>query len=361
MTVHFVDSQGNPYTPSAVATQIGQGAWTSVSPASSFQISLQGNADYGVAYVCQGELFLLELTTTTDPSPTLTCTATTSPSWVPVSVTYNASSISNASSAVLYAGSSSYRLSTISCSSCKAQLPQGTYDVVLMVENTLGQAVGFAELQNQALTSTTSLSFGSILSLTPYAVSVGNIPPNFQGALSSAWVSSGGTLASLGSFSLSSSVSVPQISASGHEYLSGFASSNPSQSPVEIVGAIGPLTSAISFPPIFDPQVNTSSALPTFSLLNASGASFYDFNLNWGNYAYSAVVAPAWLGSSTSYTLPNLSNLNGFSAYLPPSGTTVRYEVGVVDGVSNLNLSSQSPFLPSSQVTIAGLSGSYVP
>ena len=314
-------------TPAAVAIQVGQGSWSSITPASQIQIPLQGGGDYGVAFTCANVplLQLDQLTAAADPSVTLICpNGFSSPATVKINVSYTAS-LSGAQSATLWWRGGSQSLPA-SCSSCSASIPSGTQDLVLTVQSSSGAIIGLSEAANQDITQGASVNLPSPQPLGSSQVSF-SLPSGFQGTLDTYWVTPNGTFASLLASPLplaSSPASLPAAPSgnSGTQEVVGSAFSVSSSSQ-ELIASAEPLASSLAFPPPFGPQVTQSSgAFPTFSGLNASGASFYSFSVSWGSgsaqEAYAATVLPAWL-SQPSYTLPNLSGLPGFSAFQPPA------------------------------------------
>ncbi|RTH02171.1 hypothetical protein CSW47_11240 [Thermus scotoductus] len=80
-----------------------------------------------------------------------------------------------------------------------------------------------------------------------------------------------------------------------------------------------------ALPPVFNPTVNTSAKLPAFSGLSASGSDFigYGFSANWPGNSLTAIVSKGWIGTGTSYALPDLSSL-GFP--VPATNDPAGYE-----------------------------------
>ena len=143
--------------PAALATQIGAGAYTAATLQSGkLSISVpSGTSNYAVAYACP-PLTASSVTQTTEyvqqasildgASFSINCATT---SYGTATLQVNAAAVSGGSEVVVSpGGSQSWSTASLSFD---VQLPVGTYDVPVYVENDLGQVVAIRILRNQTI------------------------------------------------------------------------------------------------------------------------------------------------------------------------------------------------------------------
>ena len=119
----------------------------------------------------------------------------------------------------------------------------------------------------------------------------------------------------------------------------------------------------------FDPSVQ-ENALPTFGNLDYSGPNLIGYAFFFGKSLLRefVVVSKGWLGSSHSYTLPDLSGAPGFAGTKPLPGDQVRWDaiavmanktIGEILAADPLPIPSPLPRLPGLDVKTTDKHGDY--
>ncbi len=387
---------GSP-APTAVAGQVGSGPWTALSAHASgdYTLSVSGGS-YGLAVFCQGaasrRFYVQQLTTaeaTQLPNPCASPEAVTK-----VTIGYNLTgtpaavgdtiefevvgpSLSAGGTATLSALSGTLTLSS-TVSGVVSSAPENLD--VLVTDLSKSEVLGAQLLAGQTVAADTALQVSSLspvqtVSDPPLAGLSALIPtPPSLGDSSATYeevVDNQGTFLPLPIFQSSACGSAEsscspssqtfqpdQITVSGATYvgeLSRTEASTPS-SGTALTSIQGWVTSSPQPSP--PASLPASSGLPPMWPLSYSpqGATYPDFNL--GKQAVYAVLAQpssqttpptsvyaevssGWLGSSTSYTLPALGSVPGFSAWPSAASATAVSALKLNTSLANLLASGE--------------------
>ena len=226
---------------------------------------------------------------------------------------------------------------------------EGTQDLVLVAYDNNGDMLAARML-------TTDVSDGGSYTVTMEAGDTGHLKPggsvaDFSGQMPSGWSVSHVLVAAV--TPNGTPVYVSFMDASGGDYTSlDFAhhdvvvagasdvSPNPTKRVMEL--QIADATAhdfSVTLPAVFDANIS-HEALPTFSGLSRSDADLvgYHLQVSWGcDQQVSALVSKGFLGSATSYALPDLTSVSGFAGMKPASGDTAKANAEAIQ--SNLSWS----------------------
>lgn len=344
VTVRFVDFFGAAWTPPRVAVQTGNGAWQSVNPQSTLSLTLpSGEGRYGVAYQCWVTTQVYQLSVSEATSLILPCPYADPSAAVTVSLSYNDSAFPAASQRRYAANTAGAAFGAFLTNPTSVSVPPGEGDLVAALYDSSDNLLAVKALLNQNLSNGASFSFSFAAS---DAVSgTGNtaayaVPAGFTtGGTTVYHVTPAGAAAILKDDSSApgkaQSFPLPPSAVPGQRVVLAEAhSSGLSLKTYEAFSASGYTP---TLPPVFNPSVDTSAAIPTFSGLNASGSDFrgYTFMVNAPMKYLTAVVSKGWIGSASSYTPPDLKSLGFY--YLPASGDQVLYDASSLYGNQSID------------------------
>ncbi len=333
--------------PQAVAYQAGTGGTfqtIGLSDATATFTLPSGVDAYGVAFVCptflDGYYFsntsIIQATTADTTTLSLSC-----PSLLgAVNATYDVSAIPGVLSVDLYAGYFSTETGGTTGYVEVGGLPTGTLDVALVARGSNGPiALQILRGVNVAALSNTNVTFPPMTAAddvgTSAPVSLTGIP---SGATTSGFATryntSGGLSIDLNSLSLTTHPTAPSSqSQAGDYYLIEGLGILPNQVVTSEITASA--TSAVTFAlpaPLPSTPAPTVAAYPTFQV-HTSGFTVAGPVVNSASIQYQLVpgaanpfynvytyVTQSWLGSSSTFTVPDLSKVAGF-APAPPSGS----------------------------------------
>ncbi|MHB1673706.1 MAG: hypothetical protein ACYCSP_05595 [Acidobacteriaceae bacterium] len=335
--------------PSAVAYQSGtSGTFKALALSGSSSVSFtlpSGTTAYGFAYMCPtfnaGSSFsnesIIQATTTDTTSLSLACPSLSGN----VSATFDVSAIPGATSVVLYVNywSEDLILSQPTGSVGLFGIPTGTFDVALVAEGAKG-ALAIQILRGVSVTGSTNVAFPSMTAadeLGSAPASITNVPSGTTAGFETTYQTSGGLSVILpGPFNGAPQSTYPTVpssqSQSGDFYLIQAVANlaQPSESLTALVSSSTASAVTATLPaPSSLLTAPMAAAFPTFNA-NTSGftvqgtivdSSWTQFQtaVNQPVYNVYTYVTKNWLGTNTTFTVPNLSALPGF-APAPPSG-----------------------------------------
>ncbi len=331
--------------PSAVAYQSGTTGTFKALALSGSSVSFtlpSGTSAYGFAYICPtfvavypySNESIIQATTTDTTSPSLACPSLSGN----ISATFDVSAIPGAQSTLLFEGYWNDQLYATSGVQSLSGVPTGTFDVALVAIGQNG-ALGIQIQRGVNVTSSTSIAFPPMTAadeLGSAPVSITNVPSGASSSGFSTTYNTAGDLSAIlpGPFNGVPQSTYPTVpssqSQSGDFYLiqAGANLTAPSESVVawvssntaSAVTATLPSPSSSLTPPM-------AAAFPTFNaiaggftvagtVVNSSWTQFQTNSTVYNTYTY---VTKTWLGTNTTFTVPDLSTLTGF-APAPPSG-----------------------------------------
>ncbi len=335
--------------PSAVAYQAGTTGKFQTLTLSGSSVSFTlpaGTSAYGFAYQCPtfnavnsySNQSIIQATTTDTTSLSFACPSLSGN----VSATFDVSAIPGATSVMLYVNNWSDDLIYLSQATGSVGLlgiPTGTFDVGLVAEGANG-ALAVQILRGVSVTGSTNVAFPP---MTP-ADELGSAPVSITNVPSSATIS-GFSTAYKTSGGLSMILNGPPTGVPQSTYLTVPSSQSRSGDFYLIQAGADLAAQSVNA----EVSSNTASAVtaalpsPLSSLPAPAAAAFPTFNANTSGFtvkgtvvdsAYTQFQAPAvnptvyntyifvtgtWLGTNTTFTVPDLSPLTGF-APAPPSG-----------------------------------------
>lgn len=369
-TVTFTITEG---IPTAVATQIGSGSFTAVTPAGTITLTLpSGTTKFAVAYVCPAvttgetattyqQVFAASTLDGTSFSETCLSPATGGATGTLIGAV-DASAINGTYSTAVSASNGSQSEEDFligDASNISEALPVGSSDRVAVAAYSSASTEQFGANSNYtllavrnfpsqavpgALNSGNTVVLGNADQVTMQPITYQNASAGFSAPTTSGeyfWNGNGNLLLSL--FLTSQYPAVPQAAAeSGDSYLFQSDSSFITNSGLaSVVGVTTKTTSSgsltVSFPASWGYAGPTPAAIPTFSLSytgfagssnvvsQISVSSFVNANTE-SYYIYAATRN--FLGEATTLTLPDLASLPGFLAH-PASGSLQIWEASV--------------------------------
>jgi hypothetical protein len=334
--------------PSAVAYQAGTtGQFQELAlsgPSISFTLPAKTSA-YGFAYICPtfsavnsySNESIFQATTTDTTSLSLACPSLSGN----VSATFDVSAIPGATSTLLYEGYWSNQMFGTSGVQSLAGVPTGKFDVALVAMSN-NAALAIQIQRGVYVTGSTSIAFPPMTAadeLGSAPANITNVPSDATASFETTYQTSGGLSAIL---PVSYTTGLPQttyptvpssqsqsedfyliqagaILADGqlpYGYPTVLVSSNTASA---VTAALpSPLSSSIEPVAAAFPTFNAiaSDFTVTGTVVNSSWTQFQTSSMVYNTYTY---VTETWLGSNTTFTVPDLSTLTGF-APAPPSG-----------------------------------------
>jgi hypothetical protein len=332
--------------PTTIAYQVGTtGAFQTLAlSGSSASFTLPpGTEAYGFAYICPTFLdasyysneSTIQATTADTTSLSLSCPSQSGF----VNATFDASAIPGATSVSLYVGYYSDQALATSGLVGLTGIPSGKFDVALVAEGQNG-ALALQIQRGVSITENTpTITFPPMTA----ADELGTAPVSITGVPSAATVSGFST-----TYNTSGGLSVnlpdpfnglPQTyptapatqSQSGDFYLIQEAADLPTQSLYAVLSSSTATPVTVALPsPLSSTTAPTAAAFPTFkantsgftvagTVVNSTWIQYQTPAVNSTVYNFYSYVTQSWLGSNTTFTVPDLSTLAGF-APAPPAG-----------------------------------------
>jgi hypothetical protein len=333
--------------PSAVAYQAGTTGTFQPLNLSGTSVSFtlpSGTTAYGFAYMCPTFLnvasfsneTVIQATTADTTSLSLACPSLAGN----ISATFDVSAIPDVTSTSLCVGDWSNEMYGAGTSGVQglSGVPTGTLDVALVAEGKNG-ALGIQIQRGVHVTSSTSIAFPPMSAedeLGTAPVEVTNVPPGAAAGFETTYQTSGGLSVTLPVLSngapQSTYPTVPGAqSQPGDFYLihAGAMVSAQSISSLMSFRTAGPAILALPAPSN-SLAAPVAAAFPTLNanfrgfsvegpIVESAWTQFQTANDNYTVHNLYAFVTKAWLGSNTTFTVPDLSSLPEF-APAPPSG-----------------------------------------
>jgi|SRR5579863_1588025 len=350
--------------PTAVALAIGTGSFAAQTLSGghlTFTLP-QGTKTYQLAYHCPpyaamgmaDDEYIIDANVSDGTSPVLSCYAPAAGSNVSIAV--NALGIGAASNAGVVAGGNWGGFAGAASGTVNTTFPNGTYDVAALALDSGNNIVGVKFARNQTipgiLNGGNPIVLGATDQTTTSTMTVAGIPSGFNPtpAYNIAYVTANGTSFGLNRSSTSTYAVVPAANqAAGDAYQ--FESNDADSATNQHVGATayastgGPVT--VTLPAAWVYTGPAAAAYPSFTFAYSGftgltvtdhGSIFWQENptTEAGIQLY---VTPAYLGSGTTASIPNLATLTGFLA-AAASGTHVSV-VSEIDAGASLSYLNQ--------------------
>jgi hypothetical protein len=377
ITVTVVDPQNVGYSG---VYQVGSGAWQALNfSGGSATFALGSESKYGVAVRCgtgsNTRVHLIQATNSELASPKITCSSPSAPSTVSFTVNVNLSAVQSpwgiqTTDVVFVNLGNQATVGSNTTVPVSASLSAGAQDLLvsLVDPNTLTFR-GAKVVRNVNVTSggstTVTLQPGDQLpsaSLTPPTLPAGYIYNTFGPGLQ-ALVFYASNASAFGFVGVNNAYRPVAGFASGDRYLALSSATNTSNTGSLIVWK--GFTSGspnLSFPAPWAANNLTVTAVahPTVSGLNRTDAELraYSIVLTGASLFFQATLSKNWLGSQTSYTLPNLSSQ---LTYTPFSGS-VSATVGALissQSILSAELSDPASFTSNTDIRVAVAEKSY--
>jgi len=385
-------------TPTNVATKIGSGPFTTVSPKSGVvNITVPSNETaFAIAYFCTVSLSpsgnapsevreqdVFEATTLDGNSFSGAClpgfgsSSATAPAQLTGSI--DASAVSGVSSLVVAAGNVDFNFPFTNASSFGFATASGTDRVLVLAydnvssppalsgSTTLEAAKSFAnQTVPGALNGGNTVVLGLQDETTPVAISFGNLPSGFAIDSSSAsFLTSDGRAILIAEPATKQYPALPKNSTESGDYYSIFMDASNGQSGISVTKNLTLAASvALIFPPGWSYAGPTPAPQPTFNVaysgFSSSQGVSYGAAWNWSpsgsgiQYSASVTATRNFLNGTTVISMPDLSGLAG-ALSTPATGDYVNWDVGITQTAYE----SQPATLANSTVTNVGNSGTY--
>jgi len=336
----------------AAAYQVGSGSWQPISLSGTTTktgtFPLGGRTKYGVAVRCSSLVVkVIQATASELPNPKLECSSS-APTTVPftVNVSVDASLLASGDSVCV---NGTDCLSASGNVSIGLNLKPGTQDLLVTLGNS-GSVKVAKVLKNVSVSSggSTNASLTPSDQLAPVSLTLPTPPTGYTGFpgalvfyLSSSNTGGGGVNASPTGYR-------PVSGFGGGDRYAALVQANATNASLLSIQIFSSGSPNLSFPAPWSSGSLTvnQTAHPNISGLsrNDSGLQGYRIYLQIaGQIYYTASLTKNWLGSATSYTLPDLS-ASSLLGYTPPAGSG-SFEVSAI--LSNKNLFALDPNNPS--------------
>jgi hypothetical protein len=385
ITLTVMDAQNVGYT---AAYQVGNGPWTAFSPSSSntYTFSLGGNTNYGVAVHCNplapgmsAEIHVIQAAATELANPKVTC-SDANPSTVNYSLVVDASAVAGVvtGDTVVVSGKGFIAGNTVTNPTNPVAVsltaPAGTQDLLVVVEAS-GNPVNYKVAKvvrnvnissggssNVALTATDVLSVQTVSASVP-----AGFTPTF-GTASVVYLSADNQgLGSVGSATGTAATSFTYRPVSGFgagDRYAAFAVAGDSSNVLERYkgSSGGPFTLTLPNPWPSGSLTVTALAHPTVSGLSYGGTNLraYRVHLEDSTLVYQVTLGKGWLGSNTSYTVPDLSAASLLN--YTPFSSNVNVSVSALlspGSVLSLDASDPASFTATTDISLAIATGAY--
>ncbi len=328
--------------PSGVAYQVGTGKFQqlTVSGASASFTVPSGSSAYGFAYVCPtfaaGNSYsnetIIQATTTDTTSLSMACPSLSGS----VNATFDVSAIPGATSVLLYVNYWSAQYYATSGSVGLSGIPTGTFDVALVADGANGTLAIQIQRGVTITGSAATIAFPPMTAadeLGSAPASITNVPSGTTAGFEPIYNTSGGLSVILdGPFNgvpqstyrtVPSSQSQPGdfyvlqggANLTGQSVFAQMSSSTASAITMALPSPLSSVTApmAAAFPTF---TANTSGFTVAGPVVNSSWTQFSNSNVVYNTYTF---VTKNWLGAGSTFTVPDLSALSGFTP-APPSG-----------------------------------------
>jgi hypothetical protein len=377
ITVTVEDPQNVGYSG---VYQVGSGAWQALNfSGGSATFALGSEGKYGVAVRCgtgsNTRVHLIQATNSELASPRITCSSPGAPSTVSFTVNVDLSAVQSPwgiqATDVVFVNLGNRPVGSDTTVPVSASLSAGAQDLLVsLVDPNTPTFRGAKVLRNVNVTgggsTTVTLQPGDQLpsaSLTPPTLPAGYVYNNTFGPGLQALVFYVSNARAFGFVGVNNTYRPVAGFASGDRYLALSSATNASNTGSLIVWkgftSGGP---NLSFPAPWAANnlTVTAAAHPTVSGLNRTDAELraYSIELTGASLFFQATLSKNWLGSQTSYTLPDLSSR---LTYTPLSGS-VRATVGALissQGIFSTELSDLASFTSNTDIRVAVAEKSY--
>jgi hypothetical protein len=358
VTVNVTDSQGNPVTGQAAAYQTGAGAWQALAPSASGVYTFtvpSGETRYGVTINCPTGLQASSMKATTYQATTteattlkVSCPLSFSGSAAKVSGSYNLSAVSG-NSLRLGSDTGEQFFSGTSGPYETSSTVGSNRELVAIAQGASGP-VGVKVLRGLNITAPTVVNL-TFTAADVFATGVvsdfsASVPTGFSVNFGSYFLSSSGAYAAfLGSTSAASGSyrKVPSTVPGDLHWVYASADGPSGGEVAHIKVRANPGTEGFALPAPFPSGTTpTLSRLPTFPTTHlVSDPDFRGYAVLYlwealpgvtgaSRALWNTFLSQGWLGSTSSYTLPDLSGLPGFGGAKPLSGESAGYTLGAV-------------------------------
>lgn len=385
ITLTVVDGQNLGYSASY---QLGSGAWTALTLSSSntYTLNLSGNTVYGVAVRCNPllpgmatEVHLIQAAATELSNPKVTCSGPT-PNTVAYTLNVDVSGVPGvvAGDTVTVSGkgfsAGGNVLNPANSVTVSLSAPAGIQDLLVTVSASgnptnykVAKVLRNVNISNGG-SSSTSLGAADALASANLSVSVpSGFIPTFGSASVNYLSSDNQGQGWVGHATGSAATSFPYRPVSGFgagdRYLAFAVAGNSGNVLERFKGGSGGALS-LTLPNPWAPGSLSLSAQahPTVSGLSYGGANLqaYRLELEDSTLVYQATLGKGWLGSSTTYTFPDLASLLGYTPFA--NASTVQASVSALlspSPVLSLDESDPASFTATTDIALAIATGTY--
>jgi hypothetical protein len=317
--------------PSAVAVEIGGGAWatTTLSGGSTtFKLPV-GTTTYGAAIVCAQFIEYIVLLTTSDTTtPSIQCNgtgATTS-----ASVSYDVSSITGAAKAVVYIGNTENSSTTLTGTQAFSSAPSGLQDVAVLAYGSAGTDASAVKIDrgvNVGGTIGPVTAVQGVDNTGTAALTINSLPGGYTAQVNADYTTAGGAtllIKNAGPTTSFPTVAAADTAAGDTYFIQAFASLASNQVGIFETTATGGSTS-LTLPTPLVYAGPAAAQYPTYTVPS------YSFALSGTKMYQLEAVTPFGpeiiAGTSSAYLatvnntlqVPNLSALAGFSTIAAPA------------------------------------------
>jgi hypothetical protein len=344
-------------TPSALAIQLGTGAFASMTPANSITFPLpSGTTSYAIAWVCPkvtGRVQIIQATTQDTTSPRIDCVNPP----LPIPTVGNAtgslsSTLPGVASFEILAGVGILAQSgPLSSGPFSVSLPVGTEDVAALALDSSNNIVGIKILRSQTVPGALNGGNGIVLSdaTIPQTVTVNNVPAGFNGpGVIVQYQTANGTGLLLNNPATGNPRTYAALPAAETQpgdfyvYQAGAAaipfleSVNTVQ---ETTSGGGAVTLTLPAPWTFNGPTPAKLPAFTFNYSGFAGQPFINSSalIGWqaasGTVSISVEATANSLNGTSTLTFPDLSALPGFFGPAP-SGTTIFWRADIQGGTT---------------------------
>jgi hypothetical protein len=371
-------------TPTAVATQIGTGAYTQASlQSNTLTLSIpSGTTDYSVAYVCpenngaavnisniNGEQVILA-SIEDGTSFSLICGDPSVADVGTATVQVNAAAIPGVTFVSVGEVGPNLQPWSGSTLSLSLELVSGIHDVAVIAVGANSNVLAVRILRNQtipgALNGGNPVVLGASDMTVPQTITYSNVPSGFAAPSTGAdYLTAGGVRVDLNFNATSQYFAVPSGEVQSGDSYAFAAATNSTTTPSETMYVGKPQVSgggpqAFTFPTPWTYAGPTAAALPTFNFDYAGFSGTTDVTregiIEWSSgtsvSSINMLASANYQNGATAISIPDLSGITGFIAPAP-TGTTIHWQAGIGQGVSVGSVDS------SSTVTSVGNSGAY--
>ncbi len=332
----------------AAAYRIGNGAWEAAADPTSFSFTVSGGGPYDVALRCNArDLSLYSLTT--DELTDLDSPCDSGANNIAFSVDYDVSGVQNAKAALLFHKGSVFEGERAIGTSGTFKVTHGVageQDLVVLAldgnnpPNVLAAKMATFTVADKGSYTVPALSGGDSVGSATFPDFSGEVPSGYKPAWTVFSITPKKTAPLSGFGENSGGTGSTYFTYPFADYLIYMAGAEKTDYSVFSFFASASGTPAITLPGPIDPAAS-GSPISVSGLVTASDLLGYVITASWnGTYHLDASISKAYLGSDTSYTLPDLSSISGFENTKPATGDTVN--VSIVAMRSNMSIAEFS-------------------